>query len=109
LTYCLQPDETLQELVDEFDLSISVSALCRKIKKTLFPSAQKREDIIAERGKWQNEQADLDVNVLRAHWTEICLPDIRLQNVKLLYITLEFKKQHYARRDLFHKGLNGIR
>jgi transposase len=29
-----QPDETLQELVDEFDLNISISALCRKLQKS---------------------------------------------------------------------------
>ena len=28
-----QPDITLKELVDEFELNISVSALCRKLKK----------------------------------------------------------------------------
>ena len=28
-----QPDVTLEELIDEFDLKISISALCRKLKK----------------------------------------------------------------------------
>jgi len=48
-----QPDITLEELIEEFDLKISISALCRKLKKlnlnfkkkTLFAKEQQREDV----------------------------------------------------------------
>ena len=66
------PDATLQELIDELSLPITVSGLWRKLdkmgisfkKKTFFPSKQNEPEVMEERKVWAENQPNLDVNEL---------------------------------------------
>ena len=66
------PDATLQELIDELSLPITVSGLWRKLdkmrlsfkKKTFFPSKQNEPEVKEERKVWAENQPNLDVNAL---------------------------------------------
>ena len=67
-----QPDITLECLISELDLPISVSALCRQVKKwgyrvkkkQLHPKEQKRSDVVKKRDAWKEDQPKLDADDL---------------------------------------------
>ena len=66
------PDATLEELIEELSLPLSVSGLWRRIdkmglsfkKKTIFPSKQNDPAVKKERNDWKENQSNLDVNKL---------------------------------------------
>ncbi|MDR0797892.1 MAG: hypothetical protein LBE70_04160 [Nitrososphaerota archaeon] len=71
---CEQPDITLRELIDEFNLPISQSALCRRLrkhgltfkKKTLYSNKQKTSKVVEARTTYRKTQQEL--NISTTYW-----------------------------------------
>jgi transposase len=67
-----QPDITLRELIDELNLPVCVSALCRTVrgklgyrfKKTRHAAEQNRADVKARREEWKDASPALDAEKL---------------------------------------------
>jgi transposase len=67
-----QPDITLRELIEELELPISESGLCKIVneklglrrKKTAFAAQQQRADVAQKRDLWKSHQPSLDASRL---------------------------------------------
>ena len=67
-----QPDITLRELIEELNLPVCISALCRTVKnklgfcfkKTLHGIEQKREDVKIASNIWRASQSEMDIGKL---------------------------------------------